>query len=365
MTVDDIALSMETGLNYGTVVHLVETFGSAAAVYAATPGELTERAELNAATAHALGQKRAHKTAENELKYMARNGIAALASTDAAYPDMLRECNDYPHILYIKGDPAALSAPTVSMVGTRRINAYGTAVCNRLVSDMARAMPELVIVSGLAFGVDVACHKAAIDSGLRTVGVLANPLPEVYPSAHYRVGEDMIRRGGAIVSELSSKDHPNKARFLQRNRIIAGMSQGTIVVQSPASGGSMITASLADGYNRCLMAPPANLGDAMSEGTNLLLRRQKARMVCSAADVFEELGWGAADEVAGARQENKPVGEGLRVVYECICEGGKLSAEQIETRTGIAAAKLMEMLLDLECDGFIRQAGSRYEKFKI
>jgi DNA processing protein len=365
MTIDDIALSMEAGLNYGSIAHLIDIFHSASAIYAASAAQLIERSELNERIAHELGKKRAHHLAENEFKYMTRNGITAVASTDPQYPAMLRECNDYPHVLYVKGDVNALSADSISMVGTRKVTSYGVAVCNRLVADMARSMPDLVVVSGLAFGVDVACHKAALDAGVRTVGVLANPLPEVYPSVHYRVAQEMIARGGAIVSELSSKDKPNKGRFLQRNRIIAGMSRGTVIVQSPDAGGSMITASLADGYNRCVMCPPANLGEKMSEGTNKLLRNQKARMVCSAADIFEELGWDAGRGATAPEKDERPADEGLRRVYDCICDGGKLSAEQIETRTNIPSAKLMEMLLDLECDCFIRQIGSRYEKFRI
>lgn len=364
MIIDDIALTLQSGVNYATAAHLLEVFGSAEAIYAASAEELIERAWVKAEIAREITKKKFHRQAEQETTFAQKNGVEVIASTSPLYPRLLRECADYPHVLYVKGDPGIFSAPMLSMVGTRNINTYGLSACHRLVEGLARLMPDLVIVSGLAFGTDVACHRAAMTFGLRTLAVMATPINTIYPSAHSGVAADMVRKGGALVTELSSQDKPAKARFLQRNRIIAGMSPGTIVVQSPQSGGSMVTASIADSYDRCVMCPPANIGEKQSEGTNRLLRTMKARMVCSAEDVIEELGWTVQAAEPAAQNTLPPMDRNTKAVYDAVCSHPKITLEEIEASTGIGLQELLGILLELEFGGCLRSLpGNKYEKF--
>lgn len=362
--IDDIAFGMEPMVP-SAKVRLLETFGSAEAIYSASSEALTELTGLRPDVARNITRRRLHSQAKEECVFMSRHGICAVAHHSPVYPRLLCECPDYPPVLYVRGDVQALSALSVAMVGTRKPDSYGLSACARLVDGIGGLRPDAVVVSGLAYGVDVACHRAALAAGLRTVGVLANPLDMVYPSVHRVVAEDMIRRGGAVVSELSSRDTPGRGRFLQRNRIIAGMCAGTVVVQSPDSGGSMITASLADGYNRIVMAPPANMNNEHSSGTNGLIRRLKARMVCSGADILDELGW-LPEAVAEAARPGPalPAAGDEAAVYGCICRNERLSLEELTDATGISFGELTGLLMNLEFEGFIRSLpGNRYEKF--
>ena len=290
MAIDDIALTLVPGLGVKGVVHLLEVFGTAQAIFAASADELAGRAELRPDVARSIAARKSHPEAERELRHCRRHGITPLASTDDAYPALLREIPDYPHVLYIKGNAEVLSQRCLSMVGTRRISTYGQRLCDELVRGLTR-IPQVVVVSGLAFGVDVACHRAALAAGIPTVGVLANPLPDVTPAQHTSVALDMIEQGGALISELHSQSKQRGTFYLARNRIIAGLSAGTVVIESPASGGSLATAHYADGYDRTVMAPPGRTTDANSFGTNSLIRNRKALLIRSADDIAEELQW--------------------------------------------------------------------------
>lgn len=365
MTIDDIALTLIPGLGIKGVVHLLETFGTAQAVFAASADELTGRAELRPDIARSIVARKSHPEAERELCHCRRHGITPLASTDEAYPALLREIPDYPHILYIKGNAEVLSRRCISMVGTRRISTYGQRLCNELVQGLLR-IPRIVVVSGLAFGVDVACHRAALAAGIPTVGVLANPLPDVTPAQHTDVALDMIERGGALVSELHSQSKQKGTFYLARNRIIAGLSAGTVVVESPASGGSLTTAHYADGYDRTVMAPPGRTTDGNSLGTNTLIRNRKATLIRSANDIAEELQW----EFALTRNEKTAPAPTPELTAE---EQEVLSLLSDEPRTLaelIAASRrdyatLSVLLMGLELSQAIRQLpGSRYERIR-
>ena len=220
MTIEDIALQMTPGIGVKGAVHLLGVFGSARDIFAAAPDELAGEAGLREEIAREIVRRRGFAAAEKELEHCRRNGIAAIASTDPEYPPLLREIPDYPHVLYIKGDTAALSARCLSMVGTRNATPYGQTMCNRLVEGLAAQVPGLCIVSGLAFGIDVAAHRAALAAGVPTVAVLANPLPEVTPAQHTAVARDILDHGGALVTEL----HSQHSHRWSPHRINAGLA---------------------------------------------------------------------------------------------------------------------------------------------
>ena len=365
MTIDDIALTLIPGLGIKGAVHLLEVFGTAEAVFAASADDLTGRAELRSDIARSIVAHKSHPEAEREARHCHRHGISAVASTDETYPALLREIPDYPHVLYIKVSVAALSQRCISMVGTRRISAYGQRLCDELVHGLAR-IADVTIVSGLAFGVDVACHRAALAAGIPTVGVLANPLPDVTPAQHASVAREMVERGGALVSELHSQSKQRGTFYLARNRIIAGLGLGTVVVESPATGGSLTTAQYADGYNRTVMAPPGRTTDTNSFGTNSLIRNRKAQLIRSAEDIVEELGW---ELELTAHEKAAPVStpeltEEEEQLLVLLADEPRTLAE-LMAASGRDYNTLSVLLMGLELSGALRRLpGARYERLR-
>ena len=209
--IPDIALTLTPGIGPKGAVHLLDVFGSAEAVFSASADELIEKARLRPELARAILQKKAFADAEREVKHCRKHGIEIIASTDAQYPALLRETADYPHVLYVLGSPEALGKTTLTMVGTRRMTPYGQQMADRLIGELADRVADTVIVSGLAFGIDTACHRAALAFGMPTVGIIASALPGITPAQHTAVARDMIEHGGAVVSELHSQTRQNAA----------------------------------------------------------------------------------------------------------------------------------------------------------
>ena len=207
--IPDIALTLTPGIGPKGAVHLLDVFGSAEAVFSASADELIEKARLRPELARAILQKKAFADAEREVKHCRKHGIEIIASTDAQYPALLRETADYPHVLYVLGSPEALGKTTLTMVGTRRMTPYGQQMADRLIGELADRVADTVIVSGLAFGIDTACHRAALAFGMPTVGIIASALPGITPAQHTAVARDMIEHGGAVVSELHSQTRQN------------------------------------------------------------------------------------------------------------------------------------------------------------
>lgn len=367
MTIEDIALLMTPGIGVKGAVHLLEVFGDARSVFDASTDELTHRAALRDEAAEAIVRRKGFSDAEKETVYCRRNEITAVASTDAEYPALLREIPDYPHILYIKGNPAALTMRCLSMVGTREATPYGQTMCNRLVEGLATQVPGLCIVSGLAFGIDVASHRAALAAGIPTIGVLANVLPGVMPSQHTAVARDMLDHGGALVTELHSQTRQNGTGYLARNRIIAGLSAGCIVVESRDNGGSLVTARFADEYNRTVMAVPGRATDRASAGTNHLIRNRKAQLILTADDIVRELMWDLGPNPATLR--SKPPTPDLTPdeagLLGCFRTDDPLSLEALSQLTGLDPGSLAALLVGLELAGVVRQLpGNRYIKIR-
>lgn len=363
MTFEDLALAMTPGLGAKGVKYLLDNFGSAGRIFAATEAELRDGVRLRADAVRNLLGRKGFSAARREMEHCRRNGIYAIASTDGDYPPLLRETDDYPHILYIMGDPGAIAGPCLSVVGTRKMSHYGANVCNMLIRDLAERVPDLVLVSGLAFGVDATCHRLAMEYGLRTVAVVAEALPEIVPAQHAHLAREIVEKGGAIVSELPSSTKQNGQFYPARNRIIAGLSEGTVLIESPASGGSLLTANYADGYNRAVMAVPGRVGDETSLGTNILLRNLKARMILSAEDIIRELMWDQTKQLRAERSAPIPLTEDEQGLLGCFRSGDPLSVAELMELCGLDSGALSALLTGLELSGAVRQLpGNRYEK---
>lgn len=365
MYIEDLALTMTQGLGVKGIVHLLEVFGDARSIFAASREELIHRAELRPGVADELLHKGGFAMAERELKHCEHHAIRPIASTDAEYPALLREMPDYPHVIYVTGDPKALSERTLSIVGTRTATPYGQEQTRRLVGELSERIPDLKIISGLAFGIDVAAHRAAIEHGVRTVAVVANPLPEISPVQHTSVARDVLRTGGAIVSELHSQTKLKGVHYLSRNRLIAGLSAGCIVVESPAGGGSLVTAQYADDYHRTVMAVPGRINDRNSLGTNHLIRTRKAQLITSASDIIAELMWDLGENPITFHEQptTTDLTRDEAGLLGCFRTSDPLTLDELHALTGVEAGELTALLIGLELAGYVRQLpGNRYLK---
>ena len=316
-------------------------------------------AELRAA----LSDHEPMERAKAEQEFIEEKGIRAICLGDDDYPYRLSECDDAPPVIYTLGNANLNAQHIVSVVGTRRATEYGKDLCNSLVSDLARLLPGTLIVSGLAYGIDVCAHRAAIKCGLPTLGVLAHGLDRIYPSSHRSVAKEMLKDGG-LLSEYMSKTEPFRSNFLQRNRIVAGLADATVVVESPSHGGSLVTSSIAQSYARDCFAFPGRVNDQFSIGCNELIARNSAALITSAHDLIEAMNWSSAVKGnAPVEQELFPqlsqLEQELLDLLRVHSEG--LQINQIVIALDISVSKIMPVLFELEMKNLIRAvAGGKY-----
>lgn len=364
MTIEDFALLFTRGIGSRGAAHLIDYFGSAEALFGASRAELIEGAGLRTELAERILAREGMSLAEREIKYCRKHNIRALAATDEEYPSLLRDTPDRPHVLFVCGDVTALAGSMLSVVGTRAMTPHGQHITTSLVGDLATMVDDLVVVSGLAYGVDAAAHRAALAHGVRTVAVVANALPDVTPAAHRSLADDILRNGGAIVSELHSATRQNGTFFLARNRIIAGLSAATLVAESPASGGSLATADIADSYHRVVLALPGRASDSASFGSNNLIRTGKARLVLTAADVLEDVGWQCSVPTQSCTQsETLQLTDAQSRIYDIISSEQTIDMDTLLARSSMSFGELSMVIMELELKGVIRcLAGRKYEK---
>lgn len=303
-----------------------------------------------------------------EMEWAEKCHIQCLSYLDDDYPHRLKECDDAPMMLYYRGNADLNSQRIISMVGTRRITEYGKEVCDNLVSSISQMCPDAIIFSGLAYGVDIHCHRASLKYGLDTVGVLAHGLDQIYPTNHRNTAVEMASRGG-LLTEFMSHTAIDKRNFVQRNRIVAGCSDAVIVVESAERGGSLITASLGEGYYREVFAVPGRITDVASRGCNMLIAQNKATPLLSAVDLMETMGWQSQDVLReqirdGIQQQLFPdLSDNEQKVLDSLrdAEGKQLS--QLLADTHLPVGELSSILFNLEMKGVVKMmAGNRYKR---
>lgn len=285
-----LALTRISGLGQVGAYNLVKTMGSASAVFQNRTQLPQFIPEATNKLVKALDDTEAFKRAEEELLYAERNHIQCITIDDEKYPSRLRECEDAPLALFYRGNAPLNALRVISIVGTRHATPYGQDLCNSFIADLAEAVPDILITSGLAYGIDIYAHRAALQNGLNTVGVLAHGLDRIYPSAHRNTAVKMLEQGG-LLTEFMSGTNPDKQNFVKRNRIVAGMADATIVVESAAKGGALITAELAESYHRDCFAFPGRTHDEFSAGCNGLIRNNRAALITCADDFLQAMGW--------------------------------------------------------------------------
>lgn len=365
MTIDDIALCFVQGLGTKGIRHLIEIYGTAHSVFEASEADLIARGELRPKIAAEVSSHASFTAAQREMRHMERHGIKALASTDAVFPPLLAECADPPHVIYFQGDESLLSRRGLAVVGTRTMSPYGQRVGDRLIEQLSHCAPDTVIVSGLAAGNDANAHRAALHYGLPTVAVIANSLPEVTPAENRTLADKILLSGGTILTEVSSQT-PNKgALYLARNRIIAALTEATLVVESPYEGGSLDTAEHAESYGRTVMVPPARIDDKTSYGTNRLLKLRKAVAVCSGADIAHELGWDivSVGNVPEKAPEIITLTDDERRLLSALGANEAVDYDTLSERSEIEMGRMCALMMGLELSGLVRiLPGKRCEK---
>ena len=359
-----IALSYLSGVGPVRARKLLALAGSYEACFGLSDAEYRQL-KLPATTRQQLKERGVLTAAEREMRFVEQHGIRVVDCLHEDYPQRLAELPDAPLVLYQRGNASLAPRRAVAIVGTRKITAQGRATCERLVEELSAY--GVTVLSGLAYGVDIVAHRASLRHGAPTVGVLAHGLGEIYPAAHRATAAEMLHEG-ALVTEYPSGMRSRREFFPQRNRVIAGMSDAVIVIESGATGGSMITAKLAGDYYRALFAVPGRVTDPMSRGCNELIKTQRANLIESARDVAFHLGWGgrgADSQEAGFGVAAELPLQSFSPIEKSVVDLLKLEVEldidTISHRSSLDSGQLAGALLELEFRGVVRALpGKRY-----
>ncbi len=300
-----------------------------------------------------LKNKSVFEKAELELHFLEKNNITVFYYQNANYPDRLKHCVDGPVLLFASGAVNFENRKMLSIVGTRQITSYGIEFCKKLIEDLAVFNP--IIVSGFAYGVDIVAHQAAIANDLQTIGVLAHGLNQIYPKSHKKYVAKMEQNGG-FITEFWSTSNPDKENFVRRNRIVAGMSEATIVIESAEKGGSLITANMANDYNRDVFAVPGRTSDKYSQGCNDLIKTQRANLLTSAADLVYNLNWELNQTTTKAVQKQLFVSLDYeeQKIYDYLQQSGKQLLDVMALECDFPIFKISSILLNMELKGVVR-----------
>ena len=350
-----IALTQCPGIGHRGAKLLIDELGSAQAVFEHRKEIPDLLPDTSARVCEALECPEALERAKREMEFVEKNHLTCLTLQDEAYPTRLRECVDAPVVLFFKGNCNFNRLHVISMVGTRRASDYGKQFCADFLHDLAELCPDILVVSGLAYGIDIHTHRAALDNHLATVGVLAHGLDRLYPYHHRQTAVEMLKEGG-LLTEFLSETNPDPFNFVCRNRIVAGMADATIVVESAEKGGSLITADLAIGYGKDCFAVPGRVNDAFSKGTNQLIRDNKAALIENAEDFVKAMGWETPNSKPEAVQREMFLDltpEETKVV-ELLRSRGDLQVNALVMLSDIPFSQMTTLLFQLEMKGVVR-----------
>lgn len=366
--ISSIALTKLKGLSLLNARTMLEALGSASEVFAHRKDIVSLIPEASQRLVSAFADvDEAMRLAEAEMEFIEKKRLKVYALLDEDYPQRLRECEDAPLMLYGCGNFNLNTQRIISVVGTRKCSEYGREVCNNFIADLKRYYPDALIVSGLAYGIDVCAHRAALDNGMSTVGVLAHGLDTIYPSMHRQVAAEMVHQQGGLLTEYTTQTTPEKGNFVRRNRIVAGLCDACIVVESSERGGSLITAELALDYNRDVFAFPGRVYDEYSRGCNNLIRHQRATLLTCAADLLDAMGWenplAEASKPKAVQQELFPdLTDEERALVNTLKNVDDKHINQIAIDANIPYSRASMILFDLEMKGVVKAlGGARYK----
>jgi DNA processing protein len=333
---------------------LVAHFGSVEAIFTEPYRTLVNIPGIGTGLAKYISDRSYLDTAEKEAEYISKNNIRTYFYLDNDYPFRLRQCDDSPVVFFLKGNCDLNGTKILSVVGTRNASNRGRETCEKIIGGLAAGHPDLIIVSGLAYGIDITSHKAALDNNLHTIGVLGHGFKTTYPAVHASTAKAIVNNG-ALITDFISDALPERNNFIKRNRIIAGLSDATLVVESAIKGGALITADIACSYNRDVFAVPGRPDDQWSAGCNSLIRSNKAALVECSDHIEYFLNW--------IPEKSKPpvqrtlfadLDEDEKQIYELLMKQGELNIDTICRSLEIPVYRLSSMLLQMEFKGLLK-----------
>jgi DNA processing protein len=353
-----IALIMIPGVGGITAKKLMAIFGSPRAVFDAQQTKLKNA--LNANVIKTLDKDKILRQAEKEVEFIRSNNIRTLFYTDEHYPHKLKQCDDAPAVLFMKGTTNLNNPKTLSIVGTRNASNYGLSLCKKFITELVDKGYRPLIVSGLAYGIDICAHVSALSTGLDTVAVMGTPLNKIYPASHENIARQ-IEKQGALVSEFVTNTPITQGNFVSRNRIIAGLADVTIVVESSKKGGALLTASIANLYNREVMAFPGRVGDEYSQGCNNLIKSNKAALLESVEDLEYQMNWSVKPLSVQKQIEFVSLSKPEEDILNFLKSRESESVDIISREMDISLSELPALLLNMEFANFITVLpGNRY-----
>lgn len=354
----NIALTLVPGLGAITGRKLLDHFGSAQAIFEASTKQLIEIHGIGQEIAKAIKQVDPLKISDDEVSYIDAEGIQAICYTDSSYPTSLKHCRDAPVLLYYKGRELLKPKRSISIIGTRTPSEYGRWVCEQFVEGLAEA--GLTVVSGLAYGIDIIAHRKCLELGLPTVGVMANGFNKMYPASHLKTAVKMQANGG-ILTEFTKDAKADREHFPMRNRIIAGISDAVLVVESASRGGSMITAFQAQSYYKDVFAIPGRINDEKSAGCNLLIGQNIAASVTEPKQIIESMNWDTIPKQGVQQRLFCDLDENETMLLNCFNRKESKSLDEISLESQLESSKIAALLLNLEFKGIVRSMpGKQY-----
>jgi len=362
-----IALTRLTGFNFQTALQLYRELGGGQAVYEHRNDIKEVMPDCSDRLAENLKDwSLPLARAAQEMEFITKHRIQPLLLGDERYPQRLCECEDAPIILYYLGSAELNQKRVINIIGTRHITPYGQDLIRHMVSDLKQMGVQPLVVSGLAYGVDICAHREALEQGMETVGVLAHGLDDLYPARHRDTAKQMVTHGG-LLTEYMSETRADKINFVRRNRIVAGMSDATILVESASKGGGLITCGIAQDYNRSVFAFPGAVGAPYSEGCNQLIRNNGAQLITSAADIIEAMGWQTDLQLRQAKQAGierslfPDLTAEEQQVVDVLSKTGDLQLNMLSVKSNIPIGQLTALLFSLEMKGVVKPlAGGNY-----
>ena len=334
---------------------LAQYFGEAQKIFKASQSTLEKIEGIGEVRARSIKRFTDFSHAEEEIKFLDKFSIKPLFITNKQYPQRLLHCYDSPTLLFYRGTADLNASKIIAIVGTRSHTEYSKKVTDQLVEELSAQ--NILIVSGMAYGVDAIAHKAAIKNNLATVGVLAHGLDQIYPRDHAGLARDMLKNSGGLLSEFRSSIGPDKHNFPTRNRIVAGMSDATIVIESGIKGGSMVTAELANGYNRDVFAFPGKITDSKSAGCNYLIKSNKAMLLTDAQQLIEIMGWedrrSRKPEVRSQKEIFIELSKDEKIIVDILNEKEGVHIDEINLKSGLNCSSVAAAILNLELQNVV------------
>lgn len=331
---------------------LINHFGSAQAIFRAKKKELEEIEGIGIIRAKSIKEFADFKKVEEEIAFVEKYKITPLFITDANYPKRLLNCYDSPLMLYYRGNADLNTSKIIGVVGTRNNSDYGKTVCEKFIEELS--VHEILIVSGLAFGIDTIAHKSALKNDLKTIGVLAHGLDRIYPTQNKSLAKQMVENGG-LLTDFRSDTKPDRQNFPKRNRIVAGISDAVVVIETSIKGGSLITAELGNGYNKDVFAFPGRVSDSKSEGCNYLIKNNKACLITSADDLLENMSWKEQKKISAKKQRELfiELTADEKIIVDILQHHEQIHIDDLYIKSGLSSSATASALLTLEMQSVV------------